>query len=84
MYSLIRDEGKVKLCELYVMDEGYGYLPVSWWQLFKTPIMIIKDLIYQKKRLQIIPCGEFLEEQMTEMCLDYNQNYKNRKVYKQQ
>jgi hypothetical protein len=75
MYQLINDEGKVKLCELYILDEGYGYLPVSWFSLLRFPIRIIKDLIYQKKVLGMIPYGEFLNEQLTEMCLDHNQNY---------
>jgi hypothetical protein len=72
MYSLIRDEGKVKLCEICDMGTEYMYVPVSWFNLFRYPIMIIKDLLCQKRELGIIPSGEFLNEQISEIIGGYN------------
>ena len=73
MYHLIKDERKVKLCELYMFDgfegyvtSGYGYCPVSWFNIFRYPRMIISDLLCQKRVLNRIPYGEYLTEQITE------------------
>jgi len=66
MYQLIRDEGKIKLCELYGMDGGVFYVPVSWFNIFKVPQMIIPDLLYQKKVLALVPEGEFINEMIGE------------------
>lgn len=66
MYNLVKDEDKIRLCEIYFFDGEIGYFPVSWLKLFKHPIMIIKNLLWQRRIINIIPSGEFITEQIFE------------------
>ncbi len=64
MYQLIRYEGKIQLCELYSLGNEVFFIP-TYWSLTNTR-RIIKDLLYQRKVLQIIPDGDFINEMVQE------------------
>ena len=75
MYQLIRDEGKIKLCELYRLESSLFYCPVSVVKSLKDIKYIISDLLNQRNELGLIPEGEFLTEQIYEY-LYYRKVYK--------
>ena len=50
-YSLGRYDNKLRLAEIVFMEDKkmiWGY-PVSWWTLFRHPIMVLTDLYQQSK-----------------------------------